>query len=73
LSPGFRVSPGGERIEGRGDGLLRTVTRAALFEVSAVTVPAYSAAQIEARAWGVNSANLPSCSGLHRTLNRWRA
>ena len=72
LSPGFRVAPGGERIESRGAGLLRTVTRAALFEVSAVTVPAYSAAQIEARAWGVSD-KLSITSGLHRTLNRWRA
>jgi HK97 family phage prohead protease len=72
LSPGFRVSPGGERIEGRGDGLLRTVTRAALFEISAVTKPAYPQAQIEARAWGVSD-KLSVTNGLHRTLNRWRA
>jgi hypothetical protein len=70
LSPGFRVSPGGERIEGRGDGLLRTVTRAALFEISAVTRPAYPQAQIEARAWGVKPA---WNSGLQPTLKRWRA
>jgi len=72
LSPGFRVSPGGERIERRGDDLLRTVTAADLFEISAVTKPAYSAAQIEARAWGV-PAKLAATDGLHRTLNRWRA
>lgn len=51
LSPGFRVAPGGERIERRGDGLLRTITLAELFEVSAVTRPAYPQAQIEARSW----------------------
>lgn len=72
LSPGFRVSKGGERIERRGQGMLRTIDKADLFELSAVTRPAYSAAQIEARAWGV-SGNLPDNTGLHRTLNRWRA
>lgn len=51
LSPGFRVMPGGERIERRGAGMLRTVTRAQLLEFSAVTRPAYPQAQIEARAW----------------------
>ncbi len=51
LSPGFRVEGGGERIERSGANMLRTVTRAALFEVSAVTVPAYGAGQIEARNW----------------------
>lgn len=51
LSPGFRVPAGGERIERRGNDLLRTVTAATLFEVSAVTKPAYPQAQIEARNW----------------------
>jgi uncharacterized protein len=51
LSPGFRVEPGGERVEPLGKGQLRTVTRAALYELSAVTVPAYPKAQIEARNW----------------------
>lgn len=51
LSPGFRVNPGGERIERQADGILRTITAATLAEVSAVTRPAYGAAQIEARAW----------------------
>lgn len=71
LSPGFRVSKGGERIERRGQGMVRTINKADLFELSAVTRPAYSSAQIEARAWGVTD-NL-SFTGLHRTLNRWRA
>ncbi len=73
LSPGFRVAKGGERIERRGDGLLRTITRADLMEISAVTRGAYPSAQIEARAWGVKDANLHLNSGLHRTLARWRA
>lgn len=51
LSPGFRVSPGGERIERRAAGILRTIASADLFEVSAVTRPAYPEAQIEARDW----------------------
>jgi HK97 family phage prohead protease len=72
LSPGFRVPEGGEKIERRGQGLLRTITRAALYELSAVTVPAYPQAQIEARAWEAVKAE-PLAAGLHRTLNRWRA
>lgn len=70
LSPGFRVDDGGERIERRGADLMRTITRAELFELSAVTRPAYPQAQIEARAWqaGVE----PIDAGLQRTLNRWR-
>ncbi|MDP2739062.1 MAG: HK97 family phage prohead protease [Pseudorhodobacter sp.] len=74
LSPGFRVAPGGERIEQRSADILRTITGADLFEVSAVTVPAYPAAQIEARNWtAVQAANLHLDAGLHRTLARWRA
>ncbi|WP_206659505.1 HK97 family phage prohead protease, partial [Hansschlegelia zhihuaiae] len=69
LSPGFRVADGGERVERRGDGVLRTVTAAALFELSAVTRPAYPAAQIEARAW--EAATAPS-GGARHPLNRWR-
>ncbi|CAM5420389.1 HK97 family phage prohead protease [Frigidibacter albus] len=72
LSPGFRVNDGGERIERRGDGLLRTVTAAALFEVSAVTVPAYPTAQIEARAWETHQDRQPFCGAVH-PFNRWRA
>ena len=44
LSPGFRVAGDGERIERRGAGVLRTITRADLFELSAGTRPAYPAA-----------------------------
>lgn len=70
LSPGFQVSPGGEKIENRSEGLLRTVTRAALFEISCVTKPAYPKAQIEARSWQAPRA---WNSGLQPTLKRWRA
>lgn len=71
LSPGFRVAAGGERIERRGDGLLRTITRADLIEISAVTRPAYPAAQIEARGWNPLRDDADR-RGLNRVLNRWR-
>ena len=51
LSPGFRVRPGGETVEERGDAILRTINKADLIEISAVTKPAYPQAQIEARSW----------------------
>lgn len=72
LSPGFRVQDGGERIERRGSGILRTITRAALFELSAVTVPAYPQAQVEARAWETHQDRQPYRGAVHH-LNRWRA
>lgn len=72
LSPGFRVPRGGERIERRAAGTLRTITAADLFEVSAVTRPAYSAAQIEARAWETHQARQPYRGPTYH-LNRWRA
>lgn len=71
LSPGFRVPNGGDRVERRGADLLRTVARAELFEVSAVTVPAYPAAQIEARGWETHQDRLPF-RGAVNPLNRWR-
>ncbi len=51
LSPGFRVRPGGETVEERGNAILRTIRAADLVEISAVTRPAYPEAQIEARNW----------------------
>lgn len=51
LSPGFRVRPGGETVEERGNAVLRTIRSADLIEISAVTRPAYPQAQIEARNW----------------------
>lgn len=70
LSPGFRVAPGGERIERRGTGILRTIASADLFEVSAVTRPAYPEAQIEARRWQPAGEEIAR-SAAH-PLNRWR-
>ena len=55
LSPGFRVRPGGERVEERGRAILRRITSADLIEISAVTRPAYPKAQIEARCWKADS------------------
>lgn len=51
LSPGFRVRPGGETVQERGNAILRTIRAADLIEISAVTKPAYPQAQIEARNW----------------------
>lgn len=68
LSPGFRVPAGGERIERRGDGILRRIERAELFEISAVTRPAYPQAQIEARSWSAVTSKL----GVTHPLARWR-
>lgn len=60
LSPGFRlppqrVAPNAETIEEEdpslGDAIIRTVNEALLYEISAVTKPAYEDAQIEARNW----------------------
>ena len=70
LSPGFRVSQDGERIERRGNGILRTIAAADLFELSAVTRPAYPDAQIEARNWQPVAEVAASLVTHH--LNRWR-
>ena len=70
LSPGFRVPRGGERIEQRASGVLRTIRSADLFEVSTVCRPAYPDAQVEARNWS------PACDHTVRAvhaLHRWRA
>ncbi|MCO5129391.1 MAG: HK97 family phage prohead protease [Xanthobacteraceae bacterium] len=70
LSPGFRVAPNGERIERRGNGVLRTVTAAIATEFSAVTKPAYPTAQIEARNW--NPENAQKWGNMQDALRRWR-
>ncbi|MBV1865830.1 MAG: HK97 family phage prohead protease [Rhodobacteraceae bacterium] len=66
LSPGFRIPPKravkeAETVEDEGhdpengahNAIIRTVHQALLYEISAVTRPAYSEAQIEARSWDV--------------------
>lgn len=72
LSPGFRVpdASGAEDVRSDGNGLLRTVRQADLFEVSAVTVPAYSDAQIEARSWAATNQNTGGLGFDPRS--RWR-
>jgi phage head maturation protease len=70
LSPGFRVPSGGETIERRGNGLLRRVTRAELFELSTVTRPAFESAQVEARSWAADKV-VADHNDIH-PLNRWR-
>ena len=72
LSPGFRVAPepGAETVELRKDGsILRTVRAAQLFELSAVTRPAYPEAQIEARNWKPEGGSPRNAA---HPLNRWR-
>lgn len=71
LSPGFRVAPGGDVVKRSADGLglLRTVTSAALFEISLVTKAAYDQAQIAARSWQVTESGI---ARPQRALARWR-
>ena len=69
LSPGFKVSPNGERVERRGDGLLRSISRAQLAELSIVTRAAYPAS-VEARHWEPKQ-----IEGAHKKFSapwRWR-
>lgn len=67
VSPGFRVAPGGERVERSGDGVLRTITQAVLVELSAVTAPAYSDAELSARSWTPTPTTAPPLA-----RRRWR-
>ena len=72
VSPGFRVTAkeGSERVEQTSDGLRRVVRSADLYEISAVTKPAYPQAQIEARSWDCETSNSAPVKPSH--LNRWR-
>lgn len=67
LSPGFVVPPDGERVSDDGEAIVRTINRADLFELSIVTVPAYPAAQAEARNWTPDAGS----TRVH-PFNRWR-
>ncbi|MGC9370304.1 MAG: HK97 family phage prohead protease [Paracoccaceae bacterium] len=71
LSPGFRVRPGGETVEERGNAILRTIRAADLIEVSAVTRPAYPDAQIEARNWQPVGEVAQMVAAQHHAI-RWR-
>lgn len=69
LSPGFRVAPGGDVVKRSAAGLLRTVSAAALFEVSLVTRAAYDQSQIAARSWQVTESGI---APPRPALARWR-
>lgn len=84
ISPGFRIPPKrrvekAESVEeepvdparGMFGAIIRTVLSALLFEVSLVTRPAYSEAQVEMRNW--TPAHEAPDAGLKRVLSRWRA
>jgi Escherichia/Staphylococcus phage prohead protease len=88
LSPGFRIPPkrtvpDAEEIEEEEDegpdsenrgAIIRHVRQALLYELSIVTRPAYSKAQVQMRNWTPDWRPFPPTdSGLHRALNRWRA
>lgn len=79
LSPGFRIPPqktvpNAETVEeedpAQGNALIRTISAALLWELSAVTKPAYDDAQISARNW--KPEQLAGAPDLARALNRWR-
>lgn len=70
ISPGFHVPQGGDYVKRDGEGLMRVVRSAALVEISAVTKPAYPAAQIEARNW--RSGKFAGLAAVKAAM-RWRA
>lgn len=67
------MTPGGDVVTRAADGLLRTVHRADLFEISMVTRAAYDQAQIAARNWAPVPVREAPDAGLRRALSRWRA
>lgn len=84
LSPGFRIPPArrvpvAERVEeepydpprGLFRALIRRIYSALLYELSLVTRPSYTDAQVEMRNWTVE--DIGPDRGLHRALHRWRA
>lgn len=81
LSPGFRippkrVSPNAESVAdedpSEGMAIIRTVHDALLYEISAVTRPAYPEAQISARSWQPDTpARAPMMTPRYAALRRW--
>lgn len=85
LSPGFRIPPeravkdaetvedeGHDPANGAHNALIRTVNAALLYELSAVTRPAYSEAQIEARSWAPDAPPSENFGGMVQAARRWR-
>ena len=74
MSFGFRVPEGGDRLDKRGDLLVRTVLRAQLIEVSPVTFPAYVQTSVSVRSIPIvgNDLVLDEISGNSRTLANLR-
>jgi HK97 family phage prohead protease len=71
ISPGFRVPQGGDTVKREDGGVIRSVRSANLIEISAVTKPAYPAAQIEARNWQpIGEVAQTVCD--RRAAYRWR-
>lgn len=70
ISPGFAVPDGGAEVRRTANGILREIREARLVEISAVTLPAYPQAQIEARNWSPGEVS-PKL-GTPNARNRWR-
>lgn len=79
LSPGFSIPPketvpDAETIEeedpSEGRAIIRTINHAILWELSAVTNPAYKEAEIEARNWDIPADHRERFKAEH--LKRWR-
>jgi len=84
ISPGFRVPPSdvvpnAETVEEEdpslGKALIRTIAAAVLFELSAVTRPAYgeTSVDVESRDWTPTDSLIRPDAGLRRSFQRWRA
>ena len=80
LSPGFRIPPqitvpDAEMIEeedpSEGRAIIRTINHALLWEMSAVTKPAYDEAQIQARNWK-EAEPVSASRSLAPVFGRWR-
>lgn len=82
LSPGFRIPPeravpDAEKVEEEdpalGSALIRTITAALLYELSIVTRPAYSEAQVELRNWSPDTRKAITSAQLrkYRAMRQW--
>lgn len=80
LSPGFRIPPertvpNAESVEeedpSEGMALIRTIWQALLYEISAVTRPAYDETQLEARNWATGAKPIVTANRFEG-VSRWR-